>query len=155
MKKISLLWAFIALAILTPLIIAGYVHYQQDHFTCEDHLTVIDEKTQFELQMRFTFSGGKGRYESYGSYQAAGHAPIAISNQITFSYWREPQKIIMVSDDTNELPKREEPLLKDAPDFFHSRNRGMATELVSVNAQSHLFLSEHVPVMYCMRVNHK
>jgi len=57
----------------------------------------------------------------------------------------------MVSSDTNELPKKDEPFRRFIPDFFHQRDRGIRVEIVRVNAASYLFSFGNSPALYCTK----
>jgi len=144
-------WALILLAIIAPLLYAWYVHYQRNNFTCESHLTIVDDDSVVDSIMTFTFHNGSGTYDSTGEYSQSGHSPLPISNKIAFKYWREEGSVIMVSSDTNELPKKDEPFRQFIPDFFHQRDNGIRVEIVPVNAASYLFSFGNSPAFYCSK----
>lgn len=144
-------WTVIILAIITPLTYAWYVHYQRNNFTCESHLTIVDGDSQVDSIMTFAFHNGTGVYDSTGEYRQPGQSPLTISNKIAFNYWYEEGKVIMVSSDTNELPKKDEPFRRYIPDFFHHRDHGISVEIVPVNASSYLFSFGNSPAFYCTK----
>jgi len=144
-------WIIILLAIITPLCLAWYVHSQRDNISCESHLIIVDDRSVVDLLIAFRLRSGSGTYDSTGEYSQSGKPTIAISNKITFNYWREEGNVIMVSSDTNELPKKDEPFRRFIPDFFHQRDRGIRVEIVRVNAASYLFSFGNSPALYCTK----
>ncbi|UWX94366.1 hypothetical protein N2K86_05305 [Enterobacter mori] len=141
----------IILMIAAPLLYAWYIHYQRNHFTCESHLIIVEEDSRLDSLMTFTFNNGTGSYDSTGEYHQAGQQPIVVSNKIAFNYWREAGRVILVSRDTNELPKKDEPFRRHIPDFFHYRDRGISVEIVPMNATSYLFSFDNSPLFYCTK----
>ncbi len=144
-------WLVIILIIIAPLFYAWYTHYQRNNFTCESHLTIVDGDAQVDTIMTFTLHNGSGSYDSTGEYRQSGQQPLTISNKIAFNYWYEEGKIIMVSGDTNERPKKDEAYRRNIPDFFHHRDRGISMEIVPVNASSYLFRFGNTPAFYCSK----
>ncbi|HBU6130998.1 hypothetical protein [Enterobacter sp. 168J2] len=144
-------WLFILLMIIAPLFYAWYTHYQRNHFTCESHLIIVDENSRVDTLMTFTFNNGTGSYDSTGEYSQAGQEPVAISNKIAFRYWREEGRVIMISSDTNERPKKDEPFRHAIPDFFRQRDHGISIQIVPVNASAYLFIFGNTPAFYCAK----
>ncbi|MDI3361335.1 hypothetical protein QQF21_09875 [Lelliottia sp. V89_10] len=151
MNKTALSWTLIALAIVTPLLYAWYIHYQRNHFSCESHLTIVDDNYILDVVADYSFSGGTGNYETSGDYIQLGQPPVPISNKIEFNYWREGDSVIMVSSDTNERPKRSQAFRHNIPDFFQVRDRGLKMEIIPANASSYLFIYGNAPVFYCTK----
>jgi hypothetical protein len=148
-------WVLITAAIAMPLIYTGYDYWLRNHFTCDANIIIVDENTVLEVNSTYTFKNGHGDYQSFGQYTKKGHPPLPLSNKVTFDYWREGGRIIMVSNETNELPKRDDPLLSQMPDFYHLRDRGISIELARANASSAYFLYGQAPVFYCSRPNRR
>lgn len=144
-------WLLIVLAIALPLIVTGYNHWQRNHFVCDTNIIIVDEDSVLDESATYTFTNGHGDYQSFGQYTQKDRPPVAVSNKVTFEYWHEEGRIIMVSNETNELPRREDPLLAQMPDFYHLRDRGISIELVRANASSAYFLYGQAPVFYCTR----
>lgn len=151
MNKTALSWTLIALVIVTPLLSAWYIHYQRNHFSCESHLTIVDDNYLVDIIADYSFTGGEGLYEASGDYIQLGQPPIPISNKITFNYWRDADNLILVSSDTNERPKRSQPFRHTIPDFFQNRDRGLKMEIIPANASSYLFIYGNAPVFYCTK----
>lgn len=76
---------------------------------------------------------------------------MAISNKVGFSYWREGDETIMVSDETNVLPKKKLNYLSYVPDFFQHRERGIRLNILPANADSYYFIYSNSPVIYCTK----
>ena len=150
-NKLFLLWGAILIAIATPLLCAGYLSYQRNHFTCDAHAIIVDEDAIMDIITNYSFDGGSGSYESSGKYIKGTQPALSTSNNVSFNYWYENGKMIMVSNDTNELPKRTEPLLDQMPDFYHLRDRGISIDIVRANAASYYFVYGHTPVFYCTK----
>jgi len=144
-------WSVILLAILTPLMYAGYLSWQRNNFSCGAHLIIVDNDVVLDLISNYTFSNGRGSYASFGQYKKASEPPVGVSNNVSFDYWREANKFVMVSNETNQLPKREESLLAGIPDFYRLRDRGIRLGTVRANASSDLFLYGQAPFFYCTR----
>lgn len=143
--------AIVTLVISAPLFYAWYLHYQRNNFTCESHLTIVNADSRVDSLMTFAFHNGSGTFDSTGEYNQSGQPPITISNKIAFHYWDEDGKIIMISSDTNELPKKDPPFRRYIPDFFQHRDRGISVEMVQVNASSYLFSFGNSPAFYCTK----
>lgn len=144
-------WLVITLAIIAPLLYAWYLSYQKNHFTCESHLTIVDNDWRVDSIMTFTFNNGTGSYDTTGEYTEAGQQPVTISNKIAFNYWYEDGRVILVASETNELPKKDEPFRHDIPDFFHHRDSGISIQIMPVNAHSYLFSFGNSPTFYCTK----
>lgn len=151
MNNQVLRWSLIILAILAPLLMAGYVHYQRNNFSCESHVTIVDQQQVVDLLMTFTFDNGAGNYQVSGEYSQGNQPPMAISNTVAFNYWREAGNTIMVSSETNELPKKHLSYRDDIPDFFQHRERGISMHITPANADSYYFSYSHSPVLYCTK----
>lgn len=140
--------------LLTGIFCAAYASYslwQQTHFSCDSQLTVVGAKGTEEIILHFSFSGESGSIDTRGKYVPHGSEAIPISNKINFTFWREGDSLIMVSNDTNRLPKISPPELKDAPDFFTTRERGIRFKVIDKNPGGYIFLYENTPTLYCSR----
>lgn len=144
-------WSAIVLAILAPLIYAGYLSSQRDNFSCGAHLIIVDNDVVLDLISNYTFNNGRGSYESFGQYKKGSEPPVGVSNKVSFDYWREASKFVMVSNETNQLPKREKSLLAGIPDFYRLRDRGIRMRTVRASAASDIFLYGQAPFFYCRR----
>lgn len=144
-------WGIISLTIAAPLFYAAYLHYQRNNFTCESHLTIVDGDSRVDSLMTFSFHHGSGAYDSTGEYSQAGQQPLIISNKINFKYWYEEDRVILVSSETNALPKKDEPFRHYIPDFFYYRDRGISLGIVPVNASGYLFSFGNSPAFYCSK----
>lgn len=144
-------WLMIILAIIAPLLYAGYVHHQENNFSCEGHLIIVENNSWVDTVMAFSFHNGSGDYDSTGEYRQAGQAPITVSNKVAFRFWREDKRVILISSDTNQLPKKDEAYRHNIPDFFRHRDRGISLEIVPINASSYLFLFGTSPAFYCTK----
>lgn len=151
MNKTTLRWTLIALAIIAPLLIAWYIHYQREHFSCEAHTTIIDDNYVLDIIADYSFNGGEGTYETSGDYVQPGKPVVAISNKIAFNYWREAGSIIMVSTETNERPKKDQAYRLSIPDFYHVRDRGIRVQMTVANTSSYFISYGNVPVLYCTK----
>lgn len=151
MTNLTARWLAIMLAIVAPLLYAGYLHYQQNNFSCEGHLIIVENGAWIDTVMTFSFHNGTGDYDSTGEYRQAGQSPITVSNKVAFRFWREDERVILISSDTNELPKKDEAYRHYIPDFFHHRDRGLSLEIIPMNASSYLFRFGSSPVFYCTK----
>lgn len=151
MNKQALRWGVIFLLALSPLLVAGYMHYQRNNFSCETHVTIVEQRAVIDIIMNFSFKDGVGSYESSGDYIEANKPPVAISNKVGFTYWREGKEMIMISDETNVLPKKHLNYLSYVPDFFQHRERGIRLNIRPANADSYYFSYSNSPVMYCTK----
>lgn len=150
-SKNRLIWSGIAIAIAAPLIAAGYLHVQRDSFSCEVYTTIIQGDATIELIMNYDFRQGKGHYQSSGEYSSPGKPTIRLSNKVEFDYWYEDGRVIMISSETNELPRKDFPFRNVIPDFYHLRERGVSFQVVPANDSSYYFLYAGSPVFYCIR----
>ncbi|MRS16467.1 hypothetical protein GJV06_16395 [Enterobacteriaceae bacterium RIT691] len=128
---------------------AGLSYWQQTHFVCDSQLTMVDSKGTEDVIMHFRFDGDSGHVETRGKYNSGTGEVISTSNKITFNFWREGGSLVMVSNETNRLPKQAPPVLNNVPDFFSSRERGIRLKVVKENAAGYLFLYEDTPALYC------
>lgn len=144
-------WGIIILAILLPLMVAGYLHYQRDNLSCDSHVIIVDKQEVVDLIMNFTLNGGNGSYQVTGEYSKNNQPPEAISNYVSFNYWREDGNIIMISTQTNELPKKQLGYRLNIPDFFQHRERGISMQIAPANDNSYYFIYSHSPVLYCTK----
>lgn len=151
MNKLTVRWMLIVMAIITPLLAAGYIHYQRDDFSCESHVTLVERHAVIDVLMNFTFDEGKGIYQTSGEYLKDNQPAVALSNNVTFDYWREDGRMIMVSSETNELPKVTLPFRFNIPDFFRHRERGLRMQVVPANSASYYFIYNNSPVFYCSK----
>ncbi|MFY9997349.1 MAG: hypothetical protein WAK61_20455 [Leclercia sp.] len=151
MNKLVVSWVLIVLAIIAPLLAAGYVHLQRDNFSCESNITIVDRHAMVDILMNFSFRDGKGIYQTSGEYIKDNQPPVALSNNVTFDYWREEGRMIMVSSETNELPKATLPFRLNIPDFFRHRERGLRLQIVPANSASAYFIYKNSPVFYCTK----
>lgn len=151
MTKTLWRWALITLVVMAPLLYAGYIHYQRNHFSCQVHTTIVDDRYLLDVIASYSFNGGEGVYETSGEYIPHGQPPVAISNKITFNYWQEGGDVIMVSSETNERPKAAQPFRMTIPDFFHVRDRGLRMQIIPANNSSYFFLYGNSPVLYCTK----
>jgi len=150
-NKLALRWSLIILAILGPLIYAGYIHFHRSHFSCEAHITIVDDKYVVDTIMDYTFQGDSGTLETAGEYIKVDEPPIAISNKVSFNVWQENGEIVLVSNETNERPKRPEAYRLPIPDFYHVRDRGLRFKLTHVNPSSYFFIYANSPIFYCTK----
>lgn len=150
-NKITVIWALIALAIVSPLLYAWYIHYQRNHFSCEAHITVVDDNYVLDVIADYSFNGGQGTYETSGDYIQSEKPAIAISNKISFNYWREAGSVIMLSTETNERPKKDQVYRMNLPDFYHVRDRGIRLQITPANTSSYFFSYGNAPVLYCTK----
>ncbi|MGL5599707.1 MAG: hypothetical protein ACRDD5_02255 [Silvania sp.] len=151
MNNLTLRWGLIILAIVAPLLTAGYIHYQRDNFSCESHITIVENHAVVDVLMNFSFNDGSGIYQTTGEYSKENQPPISLSNNVTFDYWREEGRMIMVSSETNELPKVTLPFRLSIPDFFRHRERGIRLQIVPANSASYYFIYKNSPVFYCTK----
>lgn len=141
----------VILAIAAPILYAAWLHYQRNNFTCESHLTIVEGDSTVDSLMSFSFQHGSGVYDSTGEYSPPGQPTVTISNKINFKYWYEEGRVILVSDETNALPKKDEPFRHYIPDFFYYRDRGISLGIVQVNASGYLFSFGNSPAFYCSK----
>lgn len=150
-NKLVLRWSLIMLAILGPLIYAGYLHFLRSHFSCEAHTTIVDDKYVVDTIMDYTFRGDSGTLESSGEYIRVNAQPVAVSNKISFNVWQENGEMVLISNETNELPKKAEAYRLTIPDFYHARDRGLRFQLTPANASSYFFIYANSPIFYCTK----
>lgn len=151
MNKPALRWGIIFLAAISPLLAAGYLHYQRNNFRCETHATIVEKEAVIDLIMSFSFKDGVGSYDALGEYIEGNKPPVAISNKVGFTYWRDKNEMILVSDETNVLPKKHLNYLAYVPDFFQHRERGIRLNIIPANTDSYYFTYSNSPVMYCTK----
>lgn len=150
-NKQALRWSLIMLAIFFPLLYAGYIHYQRSNFSCEVHTTIVDDKYVVDAIMDYTFHGDSGTLETSGEYIPLNAPPVAVSNKVLFNAWRENGEVVLISNETNELPKKDEAYRLTIPDFYHARDRGLRFKLTSANASSYFFIYANFPIFYCTK----
>lgn len=151
MNKPVLRWSTLFLGAISPLFVAGYLHHQRNNFSCETHVTIVEQRAVIDLIMNFSFANGAGTYEGSGDYLEENKPPVAISNKVGFTYWREEGEMILVSNETNILPKKHLNYLAYVPDFFQHRERGIRLNIRPANADSYYFSYSDSPVMYCTK----
>lgn len=151
MNKQLLRWCIVFLAAISPLLVAGYLHYQRNNFSCETHATIVEQRAVIDMVMNFSFNDGVGSYDATGEYIEDNKPPVAISNKVGFTYWREEGEVILVSNETNVLPKKHLNYLAYVPDFFQHRERGIRLNILPANADSYFFTYSNSPVMYCTK----
>ncbi len=151
MNKQALRWIVIFLGAVTPLLVAGYLHHQRNNFSCETHVTIIEQHAVIDMIMNFSFNDGIGSYDGSGDYIEENKPPVAISNKVGFTYWREKDEVILVSNETNVLPKSNLTYRAYVPDFFQHRERGIRMNILPANADSYYFTYSNSPVMYCTK----
>lgn len=151
MNKPLIHGALIAFGIIAPLLGAWSIHERRDNFSCQIQAVIVDENSAIDVSMNYTLRNGRGIYESSGEYREKGKPPEAISNKITFNYWNESDKVIMVSNETNALPKKPQAFRDHTPDFFHRRDRGISLKILPANDNSYLFLYDGLPVFFCSK----
>jgi hypothetical protein len=151
MNKGKIAWTAALLVTGLPLIATGYFQYQRNHFSCEIHATLVDKDDSVESVIYLTLDGAKGIYEASGDYTQAHQPTLSVSNKIYFSYEWEGQDLIMVSDETNPLPKTQQNFRLNMPDFFFHRERGIRMQVMPANNNSYYFFFENNPVFYCSR----
>ncbi|MBB1202211.1 hypothetical protein EGM70_18200 [Enterobacteriaceae bacterium 89] len=140
------------LPIITAIACATYAaasHWQQTHFSCDSQLTLVSAKGTEEMIIHFNFSGKSGRIETRGKYVPKNGEAITTSNKVDFTFWRDGDSLVMISDETNKLPKIAPPMLDESPDFFSTRERGLRLKVIQKSAGSYLFLYEDTPGLYC------
>jgi hypothetical protein len=150
-NKILLRWTLIVVAIMIPLLYAWYIHYQRNHFSCEAHTRIVDDNYVLDVMLSYQFNGGSGSYETTGEYIPTGKPPVSMSNKIAFDYWRDAKGVIMVANETNELPKKYEAFRSTIPDFYHLRSRGLRVKITPANPSSYIFSYGGAPVFYCSK----
>lgn len=151
MNKGIVIWSLIGLAIVTPLLCAGYIQHQRKNFNCEVRTTIVYNNSVLDMILDFNFNNGNGTYEAVGEYNENDTRNQPVSNKVTFKYWYEDGQVIMVSDETNPLPKKNEDFRQFIPDFFQYRNRGVRFQIIPVNATSYIFTYGDAPVFYCSK----
>lgn len=151
MNKPVLRGGIIFLLAISPLLAAGYLHYQRNNFSCETHVTIVESHAVIDTVINFSFNNGVGSYDASGEYTEENKPPVAISNKVAFTYWREGGEMIMVSDETNVLPRKHLHYLASVPDFFQHRERGIRLNILPANADSYYFIYSNSPVMYCTK----
>lgn len=151
MNKPALRWGIIFLLAISPLLVAGYLHHQRNNFSCETHATIVEQGAVIDIIMSFSFKDGVGDYDASGEYIEGNKTPVTISNKVGFTYWRKKDEVILISDETNVLPKKHLNYLAYVPDFFQHRERGIRLNIVPANADSYYFTYSNSPVMYCTK----
>lgn len=150
-NKLALRWSLILLAIIIPLLYVVYIRVQRSNFNCEAHTTIVDDKYVVDVIMDYTFLGGSGTLETSGEYIPVNAPPVAISNKVSFNAWQENGEMVLISNETNELPKKTEAYRLTIPDFYHVRDRGLRFKLTPVNASSYFFIYANSPIFYCTK----
>ena len=150
-NKGLLIWSLIALAIAAPLLTAVYIQHQRANFSCEIHTAIVYDNSVLDMILDFNLNNGIGNYEAVGEYKEVGAQSQSVSNKVTFKYWHEDGEVIMVSDETNPLPKKNELFRTFIPDFFQHRDRGIRFQIIPVNATSYIFNYDGAPVFYCSK----
>jgi hypothetical protein len=151
-NRLVILWSCCAVLLVIALfVVRKYITWQNDHFSCESHLTIVDHASTYDVIMHFAFNGGEGKYESTGRYLQNGIPPVVMTNNFNFKYWRENGRVVMVSVDNNVSPKNINYFLPNLPDFFRFKDRGMSVRIVPENAMSYTFIYEDAPLFYCTR----
>ena len=102
--------------------------------------------------MHFNFNGKTGHIETRGEFTSGKNASITTSNKINFTFWRDGNSLVMISDDTNQIPKILNPALEDTPDFFNTRERGLRLQIIRKNTSAYVLLYESTPTLYCTLV---
>jgi hypothetical protein len=128
---------------------AGFTSWKQTHFACDSQMSIVDSRGQDDLIMHFRFDGKTGHVNTRGKYTPHNEAPIETSNKVYFTFWREGDSLVMISDDTNRLPKTPQPTLALSPDFFTARERGLRLQITAKNDSGYLFLYDGTPTLYC------
>jgi len=150
--KINNRLLIVGLPLITAVICAAYAtvsHWQQTHFSCDSQLTIVSAKGTEEMIIHFKFSGPSGRIETRGKYVPKEGEAIITSNKVDFTFWRDGDSLVMISDETNKLPKIAPPVFDESPDFFSARERGLRLKVIQKSTGSYLFLYENTPGLYC------
>ncbi|ALR78604.1 hypothetical protein [[Enterobacter] lignolyticus] len=148
-KNVRLLLNLLITLVVISVALAGYVNWQKNHFSCEAQITLVTDRGTEDLIMHFRFSGDTGQYESKGKYVTASGREIPTSNKIDFTFWRDGDALVMISDETNAIPKTAGSVYPYTPDFFYSRERGLRWKLTMENAAGYLFSYDGTPAFYC------
>jgi hypothetical protein len=128
---------------------AGLTSWKETHFACDSQLTMIDAYGNDDIIMHFRFDGKTGHVETRGKYTPLKGQQIQTSNKVSFTFWRDGDSLVMVSNDTNRLPKTSPPAFAHTPDFFSSRERGIRLQVIRKNKAGYLFLYDGTPALYC------
>jgi hypothetical protein len=154
MKKMKInkrLWLFL-IPFVTGILCIAYAQWatwKETHFACDSQLTMIDALGNDDIIMHFRFDGKNGHIETRGKYIPLKGQVIQTSNKVNFTFWREGDSLVMVSNDTNRLPKTSPPAFAHTPDFFSSRERGIRLQVIRKNKSGYLFLYDGTPALYC------
>ncbi|MGL4726908.1 MAG: hypothetical protein ACRCWW_20780 [Scandinavium sp.] len=150
--KIAKRGIILLLPLLTGIICAawaGITQWKQTHFSCDSQLSMIGSEGQEEVILHFRFDGNTGLIESRGKYTPKKGDTIPTSNKIIFSFWRENNALVLISEESNQLPKVAPELFRHIPDFFSTRERGIRLQIVRKNPGGYIFLFENTPALYC------
>lgn len=150
--KITKRWIIILLPLISGILCAAWIGitlWKQNHFSCDSQLSMVGSEGKEEVILHFRFDGNKGLIETRGKYTPNNGDTFPTSNKISFSFWREGNVMVMVSDESNQLPKVSPSLFRHIPDFFSTRERGIRLQLIRKNAGGYLFLFEDTPALYC------
>ncbi|MCS2151622.1 hypothetical protein MUU49_03345 [Scandinavium goeteborgense] len=150
--KINNRLMIIALPLISLIVCSVYIQltaWKQTHFACDSQMSIVDKNGSEDIIMHFRFMGKTGHLETRGKYTTLKGGVTPTSNRINFTFWREGRSLIMVSNETNQLPKIPLPVLNNTPDFFTSRERGLRLQVIQKNPTGYLFLYEGTPALYC------
>lgn len=140
------------LLLITGIVCGGYIGYEywkQTHFACDSQLTIVGAEGKEEIIMHFRFSGDTGHMETRGKYILLNGEEVPTSNRVNFNFLREGDSLVLVSNETNRLPKKSLSILQGTPDFFSTRERGIRLEVIRKNSAGYIFMYENTPVLYC------
>lgn len=152
MMKVNNRFLLLLIPVITAIAGIAYISatsWQSNHFACDARLTIIESRGADDLIMHFRFDGHTGHVETKGRYTQTNGEMTETSNKVDFTFWREKGSLVLISNETNRIPKMPPPVLAHIPDFFSSRERGIRLQIVPKNASAYLFLYEGTPTLYC------
>ncbi|VEI75912.1 Uncharacterised protein [Serratia fonticola] len=75
MKSKIIYFILLLTIVVSPFLFKWLIEHNEDNFSCRGKITFYKDNTQYSVQVKYVFDGGKGNVVSIGEYSELGKKP--------------------------------------------------------------------------------
>lgn len=135
----------------SPFLFKVYSSFKRDYFSCESHFTINKNNNTIRAIVYHRFTGNKGDLEYSFTLSHEGVKIGEIHRSITFSFQREDNTYILVSNETLKNTNIINLFNPYIPDFYLIRDRGVKVDVRRLKNGDFVFFTNNIPLGICKK----
>ncbi|HGM5492635.1 TPA: hypothetical protein ACKP1B_004335 [Serratia fonticola] len=142
-------WGGIIFSNIYLLSFMGYTKYNDNSFSCEAKVNIIEKYGKAHILMNFIFTNGTGVYTSNGNYISADGEDKKINTKINFTYLKKNNESIIVFLNPNQSMQHNANSSALNYNFFAFQEKSFVIKTIRQNSSGYLFFKSDSPLFHC------